>query len=139
MTIYVNAQIDLGWDYFDTPADENELRENKSVMDMVQDFAKITQQEPKPWLYARLIEEECDEFFDAEEEAPELKELADLVYVCYGYANACGWNLDEAIRRVHENNVGRCIQPDGSIKRRPDGKILKNEDYPKVDLGDLTK
>ena len=69
----------------------------------------------------------------------ELKELADLVYVCYGYANACGYDLDEAIRRVHENNVGRCVQPDGSIKRREDGKILKNEDYPKVDLGDLVQ
>ena len=139
MTIYVNAQIDLGWDYFDTPADENELRENKSVMDMVKDFAKITQQEPDPELYACLIEEEYKELFWAEEGESALKELADLVYVCYGYANACGWNLDEAIRRVHENNVGRCIQPDGSIKRRKDGKILKNEDYPKVDLGDLTK
>ena len=139
MTIYVNAQIDLGWDYFDTPTDENELLENKSVMDMVQDFAKITQQEPKPWLYDRLIKEESEEFFWAYGGTSRLKELADLVYVCYGYANACGYDLDEAIRRVHENNVGRCIQPDGSIKRRKDGKILKNEDYPKVDLGDLVE
>jgi predicted HAD superfamily Cof-like phosphohydrolase len=59
------------------------------------------------------------------------------VYVCYGYANAMGYNLDEALRRVHENNLGRCLQPDGSVKRRADGKILKNEDYPKVKLDDL--
>ena len=139
MTIYVNAQIDLGWDYFNTPTDENELLENKSVMDMVKDFAKITQQVPDPDLYANLIGEECGELFWARSGASELKELADLVYVCYGYANACGYDLDEAIRRVHENNVGRCIQPDGSIKRREDGKILKNKDYPKVDLGDLVE
>jgi len=63
--------------------------------------------------------------------------LADLVYVIYGFANAKGWDLDEAIRRVHVNNLGRCIQPDGTIQRRVDGKILKNKDYPKVNLEDL--
>jgi predicted HAD superfamily Cof-like phosphohydrolase len=60
-----------------------------------------------------------------------------LVYVCYGYASTFGWNLDEALARVHQNNLGRCIQPDGSIQRRADGKILKNPDYPKVELHDL--
>ena len=67
-----------------------------------------------------------------------LKELADLVYVCYGLAATFGFDLDEAFRRVHENNMGRMYQPDGTIKRRADGKILKNKDYPPVDLGDLT-
>jgi len=70
-------------------------------------------------------------------EADEPKLLADLVYVIYGYANACGYDLDEAIRRVHANNLGRCVQPDGSILRREDGKIIKNKVYPKVDLSDL--
>jgi predicted HAD superfamily Cof-like phosphohydrolase len=59
------------------------------------------------------------------------------VYVIYGYANARGWDLDEALYRVHSNNLGRMYQPDGSIKRREDGKIEKNDSYPKVDLGDL--
>jgi len=67
----------------------------------------------------------------------DLKELADLVYVLYGYANAMDYDLDTAVKRVHENNIGRCKQPDGSIKRRADGKIEKNKDYPKVKLGDL--
>jgi predicted HAD superfamily Cof-like phosphohydrolase len=67
----------------------------------------------------------------------ELKELADLTYVIFGYARVRGWNLLEAVSRVHENNMGRCVQPDGSIKRREDGKVLKNPDYPAVDLSDL--
>jgi predicted HAD superfamily Cof-like phosphohydrolase len=67
----------------------------------------------------------------------ELKELADLVYVLGGYALAKGWDLDEALKRVHANNVGRMFQPDGSILRREDGKILKNKGYAKVDLEDL--
>jgi predicted HAD superfamily Cof-like phosphohydrolase len=112
----------------------------RTVPQMVQEFAVKTNQVPQPYLYAALIAEETDEWrseylHDTRED--QLKELADLVYVVYGYANAKGWDLDEAVRRVHENNLGRCIQPDGSIQRRSDGKILKNQAYPKVDLSDL--
>jgi len=48
-----------------------------------------------------------------------------------------GYDLDEAIRRVHKNNVERCIQADGTVRRRQDGKILKRTDAPKVNLEDL--
>lgn len=84
-----------------------------------------------------LIKEEALEVIEATEPEHLLKELADLVYVAYGFAVTFGWNLDEAVGRVHENNVGRMKQPDGTIKYRSDGKILKNEAYPKVDLSDL--
>jgi predicted HAD superfamily Cof-like phosphohydrolase len=67
----------------------------------------------------------------------DLKKLADLTHEVYVYASATGYNLDEAIRRVHANNLGRCLQPDGTIKRREDGKVIKNPDYPKVTLADL--
>lgn len=107
-------------------------------MDMVKEFAEKVGQEPNAILYDRLIEEEYRELQD---EMPgtvnDLKELADLVYVCYGYANAMGYDLDKAIFRVHQNNLGRCIQTDGTVKRREDGKIIKNHDYPKVELEDL--
>lgn len=107
-------------------------------MEMVQEFATKTEQKPSPTLYARLIEEEYKEWQqEALDKAAELKELADLVYVIYGYANAHGYDLDEAVRRVHDNNLGRCIQPDGTIRRREDGKIIKNPDYPKPKMEDL--
>ena len=109
----------------------------KTPMDMVKEFAEKTNQEADPVLYEELVMEEYREWLDELEPHKELKELADLVYVIYGYANAMGYNLDEAIKRVHENNLGRCIQPDGSVQRRADGKILKNKDYPKVDLTGL--
>lgn len=109
-----------------------------SVADMVKEFADIMGQAPNPQLYERLISEEFEEWRkEVLDPHNELKELSDLVYVCYGYAKSMGWNLDEAIRRVHKNNIGRCLQPDGTVKRREDGKILKNPDYPKVDLRDL--
>jgi len=107
--------------------------------DMVKQFAEITGQNPTPSLYVKLIGEEFDEWtkegmIKSEED---LKELADLIYVLYGYANAMGYKIDEAIKRVHENNVGRCVQEDGSVKKREDGKIIKNKAYPSVYLKDL--
>ena len=128
------------------------MSDSLGVMEMVKEFAKTMGQEPNAKLSESLVDEEYEEWsFEtnlqsgevakhyAQEYDPtkELKELSDLVYVIYGYANVRGWDLDEAVRRVHENNIGRCIQPDGSIKRREDGKILKNKDFPKVELGDL--
>jgi hypothetical protein len=116
-----------------------------SVMGMVRNFAAVTEQTPSARLYSDLIQEEYMEWYfaswagplDKEGDVEELKELSDLVYVIYGYANAMGWDLDEAIRRVHQNNLERVIQPDGTIKRREDGKILKRENPPKVFLEDL--
>lgn len=109
-----------------------------TVSEMVEEFIDTMGQEPSPTLYSELISEEFEEWLD---EPPfsegDIKELADIVYVIYGYAIACGFDLDEAVRRVHKNNMDRCIQPDGTIKRREDGKILKNLDHPKVSLADL--
>ncbi len=111
---------------------------SRSPSDMVQEFASVTGQSGTPMLYDNLITEEYSEWFKEEPHTVnDLKELADLVYVIYGYANACGYNLNEAITRVHQNNLGRCIQPDGTVQRRFDGKIIKNPDYPPVVLVDL--
>lgn len=122
----------------ETALDYYEVTKPQTVMDMVREFVTVTEQTPNTPLYEKLIREEFTEWvIEQPGTVAELKELADLVYVCYGYANSIGYDLDEAIARVHENNVGRCIQPDGSIKRREDGKIMKNPDYPKVQLEDL--
>ena len=107
---------------------------------MVMEFTDLVGQEPKPYLYAALINEEFNEWAAARQHmdrANELKELTDLLYVIYGYALANGWDVDESFRRVHANNMGRCVQPDGTVNRREDGKIIKNPDYPKVNLTDL--
>jgi hypothetical protein len=122
---------DTGLDYF-----EQERHYTPSAM--VREFSKVLDQKPDVALYQRLI---CEEYEEWCKELPhtvkDLKELADLVYVIYGYALAAGYNLDEAVERVHDNNLGRCVQPDGTVKRREDGKIIKNPDYPAVYLEDL--
>jgi len=111
-----------------------------SVAKMVEEFATVTEQEGSPKLYLTLIEEEYKEWQDevgCGTPTRELKELSDLVYVIFGYARAVGYDLETALDRVHKNNLGRCIQPDGTILRRTDNKIIKNENYERVCLGDL--
>ena len=117
---------------------------NPTVPDMVKEYQSVSRQDPDPELYENLITEEYEELADEwflcqHEENPTnvLKELSDLVYVIYGYANAMGWDLNEAVKRVHLNNMDRMHQDDGTIKRQLSGKIVKNPNTPKVDLEDL--
>ena len=69
--------------------------------------------------------------------AEALKELADLVYVCYQYADNMNWFLDEALHRVHESNMSK-LDEDGKPIYREDGKVLKGPNYKPPDLSDLT-
>lgn len=64
-----------------------------------------------------------------------LKELADLVYVCYQLAAAVGWDLEEALDRVHESNLSKLV--DGKPVKRLDGKVLKGPNYKPPVLIDL--
>ena len=93
----------------------------------------------------RLIVEEFKEFLEAEQQLLYgfvrnsedcLKELADLVYVCYQYAANLNWDLDEAMDRVHQSNMSK-LGEDGKPIRREDGKVLKGPNYQPPTLTDL--
>lgn len=92
-----------------------------------------------------LIVEEFKEFLEAENQlltgfvvnaTDTLKELADLVYVCYQYAENLGWDLDEALNRVHRSNMSK-LGEDGEPIYREDGKVLKGPNYEPPNLSDL--
>jgi len=86
-----------------------------------------------------LIDEEWSEFHEAyhhESDVNQLKELADLVYVCYQYAASQDWDLDEAMRRVHASNMSK-LGEDGKPIYRGDGKVLKGPNYKPPHLEDL--
>jgi predicted HAD superfamily Cof-like phosphohydrolase len=86
-----------------------------------------------------LIVEEFKEFLEAEsgyDKAEALKELADLVYVCYQYAENMRWDLDEALERVHRSNLSKLDENDQPIYRA-DGKVLKGPNYQPPYLEDL--
>ena len=92
-----------------------------------------------------LIIEEFKEFLEAEgflfmhgknHQEHALKELADLVYVCYQYAENMGWFLDEALDRVHQSNLSK-LDEEGNPIYREDGKVLKGPNYKPPNLEDL--
>ena len=93
----------------------------------------------------KLIAEEFEEFCEAARQIYDkkfykndedcLKELADLVYVCFQYAACMQWDLDETLRRVHNSNLSKLV--DGKPLRREDGKVLKGPNYKPPSLTDL--
>ena len=122
----------------------------RSNLEQAKEFRKlynIKDSDSKPVrTYQRdLIREEFVEFIEAEgmlfresdtfkEEC--LKELADLVYVCYQYAVNMGWDLDKALELIHESNLSK-LDEEGKPILREDGKILKGPNYKKPNLHSL--
>lgn len=99
-----------------------------------QDWAKNPELEQ---LRTKLIAEEFAEFMDENDNLPNLlKELADIVYTCYGYAVSFGWDLDEAMRRVHISNMSK-LDENGNPIYREDGKIIKGPNYKEPEMKDL--
>jgi len=71
-------------------------------------------------MQAGLIEEESNEFLEACKDLRDaantpanhfevLKELSDLVFVCYQFAAAYGLDLDTAMERVFESNMSKLV------------------------------
>ena len=94
-----------------------------------------------------LIEEEAAEFLEAADAVftePEndkrreelVKELCDLVFVCYQFAATYNIDLDEALRRVFESNMSK-LDESGKPIYREDGKVLKGPNYEPPDLNGL--
>ena len=91
---------------------------------IVEEFKEFLEAEGMLFRHGRNAKEEC------------LKELADLVYVCYQYAENMGWFLDEALDRVHKSNLSK-LDEDGNPIYREDGKVLKGPNYKPPTLEDL--
>lgn len=138
----------VGFEYFDE--EDHLIRDpntylNKTPLNMVEQFARIYGQSTgHPWekgsnkdmLRFELLKEEYEEVTDATTPENLLKELADLVYVTYGFAATFGWDLDEAVRRIHASNMSK-LGLDGKPIYREDGKVLKGPNYKAPDLQDL--
>ena len=91
---------------------------------IIEEFKEFLEAEGMLFRHGRNVKEEC------------LKELADLVYVCYQYAENMGWFLDEALDRVHKSNMSK-LDEDGNPTYREDGKVLKGPNYKPPTLEDL--
>jgi len=86
-----------------------------------------------------LIDEEWSKFHEAYHHEPRdhvLKKLTNLIYIYYQFAANEGWNLDEALDRVHKSNMSK-LDENGQPVLRADGKVLKGPNYKPPHLGDL--
>jgi len=101
----------------------------------------------KLWdMQVQLVKEEAVEFLFASDECfadPEnpqrreelVKELSDLVFVCYQFAAAYGIDLDKAMTLVFESNLSK-LDEQGKPIYREDGKVLKGPNYQPPSLAD---
>ena len=91
-----------------------------------------------------LIQEESREFVAAADELfadPEdsklrenlVKELSDLVFVCYQFAAAYNIDLDKAMTLVFISNMSK-LDESGKPVYRADGKVLKGPNYTPPEL-----
>ena len=114
----------------------------QETLDNISQFGFIKKQ---LWdMQVGLVQEESKEFIDAAGECfadPEnaerrtelLKELSDLVFVCYQFAAAFNLDLDKAMTLVFESNMSK-LDEQGKPIYRPDGKVLKGPNYQPPDL-----
>ena len=86
----------------------------------------------------KLVAEEFDEVYASEISSNLLKELADRVYVTYGYAAAHGWVLEEAVRHVHASNMSK-LDDDGKPVLNDEGKVMKGVNYREPGMSDLVE
>ena len=75
----------------------------------------------------------------AEGRANFVKELADLIYVCYWLAARLGIDINEALRLVHESNMSKLDPETGKALKRADGKVLKGPAYHAPDLDHVVR
>jgi NTP pyrophosphatase (non-canonical NTP hydrolase) len=130
-----------------------------SLLEQARNFREVFSQEILPnisrygfikkklWdMQIRLIREESNEFLTAAEECfadPEnpkareevVKELSDLVFVCYQFAATYGIELDKAMTLVFESNLSK-LDEQGKPIYREDGKVLKGPNYAPPNLAD---
>ena len=106
-------------------SNSNQLQVRSRQKNLItEEFKEFLEAEAQLYLTSSKVKEDC------------LKELADLVYVCYQYAVNMGWDLDEAMYRVHESNMSK-LDEEGNPILREDGKVLKGPNYKPPNLEDL--
>ena len=77
---------------------------------------------------ANFMFEELHEFVGAPDLVGQVDALTDLLYFTFGTLVQAGVEPLEIFQAVHQVNM-RKLQPDGTVKYREDGKVLKPPDW----------
>lgn len=90
-------------------------------------------------LHTRLLTEEVSEFAIAvadRDPVEILDAITDIIYVAYGAALDCGYDVDEAFKIVHASNMAK-LGPDGRPIVDDTGKVRKPDGWMPPDLTGL--
>lgn len=90
-------------------------------------------------LHGRLLTEEVSEFLIAVKDRDPveiLDSITDVIYVAYGAALDCGFDVDAAFKVVHDTNMAK-LGPDGNPIIDEQGKVRKSDGWLPPDLREL--
>lgn len=116
------------------------VREFREIFDLPIAIFPQLPDDDSLFLHHKLISEETDELLVAiaRHDAHEvLDALGDILYLVYGAALECGYDVDAAMTRIHAANMAKLV--DGKVIRREDGKVLKPEGWQPPNLSDLVR
>jgi predicted HAD superfamily Cof-like phosphohydrolase len=83
-------------------------------------------------LYKKLIEEETQEFWEAEALSDDVEEIDacfDMMWVIVGYMKSRGWDCDAIWDEGAKSNLSKIDPLSGKVIKRDDGKVLKPEGW----------
>lgn len=121
---------------------DNQIRLKERAMLMAEEFQEVLSAMgfDSRVQIASLIEgtkSQAEPFYESTERAEELdkehilKELCDITIMAMGTAAEFGFLFDQAMFRVHENNMAK-VQ--GSLNFDENGKVIKPKNHPKPNL-----
>lgn len=90
-------------------------------------------------LHGKLLAEEVSEFLIAVQDRDPvevLDALGDIMYVAYGAALDCGFDVDAAFEVIHASNMAK-LGPDGKPIKDEHGKVRKPVGWSPPDLRSL--
>jgi predicted HAD superfamily Cof-like phosphohydrolase len=85
-------------------------------------------------LYFKLINEEYNEFINANNDVETLDACMDMIWVILGYCYMKGWDVQGAWNEVAQSNLSKIDSNTGKVIKREDGKILKPEGWKEPNL-----
>lgn len=93
-------------------------------------------------LYKRLIQEEFEEFMEADaanDDVERLDACFDMMWVVVGYMISRGWNRELSWDEGAKSNLCKIDPLTGRVIKREDGKILKPEGWKPPDFTKFVK
>ena len=94
-------------------------------------FDKVWQSKYDLGLRLALIFEEagelCQSIIKGNSKEDQAEELADLLYVCLGFGDVAGYDMEAAMKAVMAKNQNK-IDRKGELKLSPMGKVLKPQE-----------